>query len=78
MSEHDLTALQERLSRYEGRDYWEALQEAAQDPAFENLLKREFPSRMEAFLTEKEQGAGNDWSVERRFFISWLLIWLLL
>jgi len=41
----DLAAIRARLSRSRGRDYWRSLEEAADTPAVQEMLQREFPSR---------------------------------
>jgi molybdopterin-containing oxidoreductase family iron-sulfur binding subunit len=41
----DLSAIRERLSLARGREYWQSLEQAADDPAVQNMLRREFPSR---------------------------------
>ncbi len=54
----DLEGARERLAGSRGRDYWRSLEELAGDPAFEDLLRREFPRQA------SEWGDGLD---RRRF-----------
>src|SRR5437867_12299618 len=40
---NDLESARERLSRSRGREFWRSLEELSGDPAFQDLLHREFP-----------------------------------
>jgi len=39
----ELTAVQQRLSESQGRDYWRGLEELAETAEFQEFLHREFP-----------------------------------
>src|SRR5215469_15618456 len=56
----DLAAVRARLQSKTGKQYWRTLEELAGDPAFEELLHREFPRQ-----------APSEWddSVDRRDFL---------
>lgn len=41
----ELAALQERLGSAQGREYWRSLEELADSPAFQELMRREFPEQ---------------------------------
>ena len=41
----DLSAIRARLTQSRGREYWRSLEEAADSPAVQAMLQREFPSR---------------------------------
>src|SRR5256712_8046269 len=41
---NDLESARERLSRSRGREFWRSLEELSGDPAFQDLLKDEFPA----------------------------------
>ncbi len=40
----ELATIRERLSHARGREYWRSLEEAADDPSVQDMLRREFPS----------------------------------
>src|SRR5881227_2569203 len=56
----DLAAVRAKLQSKTGKQYWRTLEELAEDPAFEELLHREFPRQ-----------APSEWddSVDRRDFL---------
>jgi molybdopterin-containing oxidoreductase family iron-sulfur binding subunit len=55
----DLPAVRERLAAKSGKEYWRSLEELAENPHFEELLRREFPRQ------------ASEWenAVERRDFL---------
>src|SRR5436190_12185207 len=44
----DLTAIRARLSAAKGKAYWRSLEELAETPEFQELLRREFPRQANA------------------------------
>src|SRR5438093_8629408 len=56
---NDLESARERLSRSRGREFWRSLEELSGDPAFQDLLHREFPRH----ASEWEEG------LDRRRFL---------
>src|SRR3989454_7958011 len=56
---NDLESARERLSRLRGREFWRSLEELSGDPAFQDLLHREFPRH----ASEWEEG------LDRRRFL---------
>src|SRR2546422_6159180 len=65
---NDLESARERLSRSRGREFWRSLEELSGDPAFQDLLHREFPRH----ASEWEEG------LDRRRFLQLAAAWLAL
>src|ERR1700731_3944767 len=45
----DLAALQQRLGTAQGKKYWRSLEELADTPAFQELMRREFPDQADVW-----------------------------